>query len=489
MVNSELFSVTTAVISFTARILGAVYILFKTQILRFKKKAMNAVIPPIYVLIASAVCVVIDHFDQSAATIATLLVVILMFFVVNKKLTLNDIFTSTLCIGIVYSLSLVSTILCGCITYLISFTDQPILVLALLELVGLALVFVMFKSKRIRRGFTILHNTKNVGFGLFSSCLIELLMLLFSRLEMSRTFKSAIIIFVLLLLAGLFIWIRKSITDHYKNKLQERTNEYYEEIIAEKDTQIEELQRSNFFLSKTVHRDNHLMSALQSTIRDYSESKEKDERETLLSEIQTLISERNDLLLTEQKSSKVLTSTGIRLIDGAIGNLFIKASAHNIEFDLIVGRDLNYLVNHVISLTDLETLLCDHIKDAIIAVDSNENVRGRILISISASDDIYEISIKDNGIDFEPDTLAKLGTERITTHRDEGGSGIGFMTTFETLRKSNAGLIITEFENKTPFSKSVTFRFDGSQSFIINSYRADELKAHTDRNDITFIKR
>lgn len=488
MTYSGLIAVLVAVTNFTPRIFGAVYILFKTGILRFKRKSMNAVFPPVYVLAASAVCIVIDLFDSSVATIALILVVMLLFLVVNKTITLNDIFTSTLCIGIVYSLNIVCTVICACITYLLSFTEHPVLVLFISDLMGIVLVLVMFKSKRISRGLTILHNTKNVGFGLFSSCLIVLLMLLLAKAEMSKTLKSAIAILVLLILTGLFIWIRKSITNHYKNKLQEKASEYYEEIISEKNMQIEELQRSNFFLSKIVHRDNHIMSSLQSTIKDYNESPRGEEKEALLTEIQILANERNDLILNEQNNTKVLSSTGIRLIDGAIGNMFVKASAHNIDFDLIVGRDLNFLVNHIITLTDLETLLCDHIKDAIIAVDSNEGVRGRILISISANDDIYEISVKDNGIDFEPDTLVRLGTERVTTHEDEGGSGIGFITTFETLRKSHASLIITEFEQKTPFSKSVAFRFDGLERFIINSPRADVLRTHTDRNDITFIK-
>ena len=62
-----------------------------------------------------------------------------------------------------------------------------------------------------------------------------------------------------------------------------------------------------------------------------------------------------------------------------------------------------------------------------------------------------------------------LGKERVTTHAESGGSGMGFMITFETLRKAHASLIITEFENKIPFSKSVSFMFNGENSFIIKS--------------------
>lgn len=52
--------------------------------------------------------------------------------------------------------------------------------------------------------------------------------------------------------------------------------------------------------------------------------------------------------------------------------------------------------------------------------------------------------IYDSGIEFELETLKKLGLERITTHKKTGGSGIGFMTTFETLKECKASLIIEE---------------------------------------------
>lgn len=96
----------------------------------------------------------------------------------------------------------------------------------------------------------------------------------------------------------------------------------------------------------------------------------------------------------------------------------------------------------------------------------------------------YCIDIYDNGVDFDVDTLSKLGLERVTTHADTGGSGIGFMTTFETLKKAYASLIIIEFENKTPFTKSISFRFDSESAFIIHSYRKEELKSEIIRDDM-----
>ena len=203
--------------------------------------------------------------------------------------------------------------------------------------------------------------------------------------------------------------------------------------------------------------------------------------------MQTLINERGELIQTELKESKLFPSTGNSLIDSAINDLYIKADAHGIDFDVSVSATVDEVIGKYISQTDLQTLICDHIKDAIIAVDAKSENNGKILVDLSMENDNYTVTVFDSGVDFEIDTLAKLGKERVTTHADNGGSGIGFMTTFETLRKSYASLIITEFENKTPFSKSVSIRFDGNKAFIIQSYRKEELKSALNRDDVILL--
>ena len=115
------------------------------------------------------------------------------------------------------------------------------------------------------------------------------------------------------------------------------------------------------------------------------------------------------------------------------------------------------------------------------------NDNGKILVELSAKSSNYTITVFDNGAEFEIETLAKLGKERVTTHSDSGGSGIGFMTTFETLKKSHASLVITEFESKTPFSKSVSFVFNGENKFIVQSYRAGLLQSELDRDEVIIV--
>ena len=158
--------------------------------------------------------------------------------------------------------------------------------------------------------------------------------------------------------------------------------------------------------------------------------------------------------------------------------MYKEATKNEINFELKVNGSINYMVEKIIPQNMLETLIGDHIKDAIIAINSSDNSYKEILTIIGIVDDCYEVCIYDSGIEFEIDTLLKLGRKRITTHKETGGTGIGFMTTFETLDKTKASLIIEEKHvmNDTDFTKAVRIRFDGKNEYRIISYRKNEIE-------------
>lgn len=389
--------------------------------------------------------------------------------------------------GISFGLQIVCGIITGIYLHLFNLNILGIVPSALIAIMTIILTVLFIKPKRIKNGLRFFANKNNTGIGVAISSFIIVVCCIGGQDYIDDYAFTVATFGICLCVLGLYLWIRKSITEHYRKKLQAKAEEHYNETLAEKDEYIEQLSNSNAYLSKVVHRDNHLMSSLQYSIEQYKNCDDENEKQKILNEILTLTSERGDLLLKEQKTNKLLASTGSGIIDGALGNMYVKATAHNIDFNLVVNDEVHYLINNIITQTDLETLLCDHIKDAIIAIESDNSISGKILVTIGMVENIYEISIRDNGVDFDIDTLAKLGLERITTHKDNGGSGIGFMTTFETLKKTEGSLIITEFENKVPFSKSITFRFDGLNKFIIKSYRSDELKENIHRDDVIIL--
>ena len=85
----------------------------------------------------------------------------------------------------------------------------------------------------------------------------------------------------------------------------------------------------------------------------------------------------------------------------------------------------------------------------------------------------YGLAIYDTGIEFENETLENLGKKPSTTHAEEGGTGMGFMNTFDTINKYKASLIINEIgkESETNYTKAIIIKFDQKNEFKIDSYR------------------
>ena len=144
------------------------------------------------------------------------------------------------------------------------------------------------------------------------------------------------------------------------------------------------------------------------------------------------------------------------------------------------------MINNKIPQSKLVTMIGDHLRDAIIAIDCSNNTFKSILAVLGENNGTYEFCVFDTGIEFEIETLLKLGLEPATTHKDTGGTGIGFMTTFETMKETKASLIINEMHAMgcTDYTKSVTIRFDGKNEYHIKSYRSEKIKKQMKDNRI-----
>lgn len=466
----------------------SVYIFCKSRNIR-----MN-VYQRIYTIISgvvfTALFVFIRFHSSTISYFIFYLLVPVLLSLLNRKR--KHIF-STLVIGL-FSISLVSVLdvvsvlLQSTVFWAIGLTQYSGINFLINRIVMVILCILFMNLKRFKKGFQFFQKDKNLGIGLALSEIVMIMQCLELRNNHDIEYYYIVFIFGGVIIGfGLYLWISRSITAHYRNRQQLRLEEHYKEVLEKRDKEIEKLNQSNAYLAKIVHRDNHLMSNVNTSIDMYFNSDDEAYKETLLRELQTLAKERSEVINKEQLESKLLPSTGNLLIDSAINDLYIKAAAHGIDFNLTVSSTVDEIIGKYISQTDLQTLLCDHIKDAIIAVDSYGESGGKILVNLSKLNDNYCIDIYDSGVAFETATLSKLGVDRVTTHADSGGSGIGFMTTFETIKKAYASLIITEFEQRSPFSKSVSFRFDGESAFIINSYRKDELQQLINRNDIIFL--
>ena len=177
-------------------------------------------------------------------------------------------------------------------------------------------------------------------------------------------------------------------------------------------------------------------------------------------------------------------------IDEMFKYMQIECIKNNIDFKLKIEGNVYPLINNIIEKDRLVTLIGDHLKDAIIAINFSKNKFKSIIAILGIKNNCYEFCVCDTGIEFQIETLLKLGLEPVTTHKETGGTGIGFISTFETLKKCNASLIIDEKheESNNDYTKSVTIKFDGKSQYIIKSYRADKIKDKAE-DDRIIIKR
>lgn len=466
--------------------INALYAFIKTQNIKPSKRrivvvcALNIVISMIYSFLATNEMIALSQIVSYVSVVFSLLITKDN----NRNKSLIIAFIST---SYAHVLKICSFYIAPTALYIIFGPVQNIIPYVLSCVVSIMMNFFIMRIKRLKNGIKFFEKTENFGIGIVVSGIVFLITIIGFGENPDMILFILITFGIIICGFGLYLWIRKGITKHYREKLQLKSEIYYKEQLEQKEHDIERLNQSNEYLAKIVHRDNHLMSSLDSSINAYFESDDKEFKDGILHEIQTLSKERGELIKTEQRDVKLFPSTGNMLIDGAISDLYIKAASHGIDFDVSVSATVDEVIGKYISQTDLQTLICDHIKDAIIAIDAKSENGGKILIDLSMQEGNYAVTFFDSGVDFEIDTLAKLGKERVTTHADNGGSGIGFMTTFETLRKSYASLIVNEFENKTPFSKSISIRFDGNTAFIIQSYRKEELKSVLNRDDLVLL--
>ncbi|MCL2703686.1 MAG: hypothetical protein FWE91_08785 [Defluviitaleaceae bacterium] len=174
------------------------------------------------------------------------------------------------------------------------------------------------------------------------------------------------------------------------------------------------------------------------------------------------------------KITKELPSTGIKMLDRIFAYYLVKCEEENINFNLIIKGNIANMVEKNVDQGKLEVLISGHIHNAINAIESSGSPYRDILVVVGLSGKHFGFTVFDGGAPFKVDTLVRLGTERVSTSVEKKDGGIGFETTFKTLKEYNASLTIDEKEpGREGYSKSVAIRFDGNGKYIIKTYRPD----------------
>lgn len=410
---------------------------------------------------------------------------IIISIITNKK-TLNGVIITIISLSISYLCLMIATIIEFLLlkVFLIDNINKFIEYI-IIGIIQLVLVNFIFKINRLKDGFSFLklenkcHSWNDIG--IFISVAIIIISIFLGNIKNNILLGTYLIIGLALGIFIMFKWIKEKITENYKKKMIDRTIQIQAEEIKQKDEKIKELKAEIARVSKINHSYNHRISSVEEALKKLEETttkkENKEEIEKALNHVQKISKEYREAMTKNAKGSNKLNLTNIYGIDKILEYYKNMAEENNIDFNFKLNDSVNYIINNFLTETNLEILIGDLIKNSIIAINSSNNVHKSILIMLGLIDECYEFSIYDSGIEFEIETLLKLGNERITTHKKEGGTGIGFINIFETLKQARASLIIEEIQkpNKTDYTKAIIIKFDNKNEYIINSYRSEEI--------------
>ena len=386
-----------------------------------------------------------------------------------KRKISYSIFITIVSISINYVIFLVSTSIVYIINYILKINDDKILLIIIL---GLYVIFIyrFMKIKKISKGFAFIQN--NLFLDYFTISNLNISTIIIFTITLFRNCDKSNNKLILLELSGailvMVITIKKSFELYYKQKLLIKDLDETKEELAKTKEELAKAEKENLEASKRSHSLVHRQKALEFQISELRKSKNSKDINKIKQDVENLSKE-----LYGKEVMTQLSKTNIELIDNMFRYMQFECYKNEIRFDLQICGNIYKMINNVINKETLEILLADHIKNAIIAVKHSENSNKSILVKLGKIGDCYGVCIYDSGIEFKEETLKTLGKKPSSTHLDEGGSGMGFLNTFDTLNKYKASLIIDEIgmpceEN---YTKVIMIKFDGKNEFKVNTYR------------------
>lgn len=437
----------------------------------------------IYIVVIAIICGLIKYgLNYFISLICSILIVSIIFSENNNML--NALWTTIISLAINYVISFCTIIISFIVNLIIQINDNYVN-LGIIIVSHIALLYNVLKMKRLKYGLSFLKGSKENDYidilvlNVSVTILVSTIIIVNSSIILARDLAPGLIISVIIMI----ITIQKTLQLYYKQKLLvQELNETKQELIETKK-ELKQLEEENLNFSKKSHTLAHRKKSLEHKILELTTKSEISTEE--VGEVESKLEEiKKDLY--KETAVVELTKTEIVEIDDMLKYMQAECIKNKIGFELQIAGNIHYMTNNFISKEDLEILLADHIKDAIIAINHTDNINRGILVRLGEIDGIYSLYIYDSGVEFEIETLKNLGKEPSTTHADEGGTGMGFMNTFDTLRKYQASLTIKEINNPTKdnYTKVLIFKFDKKGEFQITSYRQKKLLERDIQNKI-----
>ena len=443
--------------------LGTYYIFLK--IINGQKNRLANIIKMFFIFLVTFINLYVNVVTNNlTGTMITLLLLIVLFDKVGYNTTSYTIISFGIS-NLIFFLSVMISGIPGVLFRVYNFNISLVIIITIYIL----LLFFVMKSKRIKYGFSFLTSkSKNDYFDFVMISLSVIILFLIVVLKNNDfLITERMGIFVIMFAIIMFITIKKSFQVYYKQKLLMKQLEEAENEIINKQKEIEKLEQENLNFSKKSHSMAHKQRALEYKLNHLLMKEETSKELEIKTEIEKLSKELYQIPIED------LPSTEITQIDDMLEFMQSECVKNKIDFNLQIIENVYHIINNIITVEQLEILIADHIKDAIIAIKHTDNINKSILVKLGKIDGCYGLYIYDSGIEFEKETLKNLGKKPSTTHKDEGGTGMGFMNTFDTLNECKGSLIIKEIgkPSKDNFTKIIMIKFDGKNEYKVESYR------------------
>ena len=408
----------------------------------------------------------------------------IIFFKISKTNVAYSLIITTISLSLNYVLFFISIGISFIPNVIFKISDK-FLSLAIIILMYSILVYFLSKIKRFSKGISFLQEKLKGEYIdviiLNISIIILFFIVLLSNYSefITASWGFGFILFSIIM----FMSIQKSLQLYYKQKLQEREVEEIKEELKNKDKEIEELEKENLKLNKKNHSIAHKQKSLEYELEQMILNNQIEDGNHVKDKIESLSKE-----IQNETVSIELTKIGINEIDSMLKYMQSECEKNKIDFQLQVNGNIHHMVNKHIEKEDLEILIADMIKNAIIAINHSENVNKSILVRLGLIDGTYSLYVYDSGIEFEIDTLINLGIKPSTTHAKEGGTGMGLMNTFDTLKKYKASLVIDEYGKPVNdnFTKVIKIVFDNKNTYKIVSYRKKDIQEKDINKRVSF---
>ncbi len=484
--NNNDISIVTYIIKIFFLSISTCYTFFK--ILNNKNiNILRKIILIILIFSTSIICTIIKYKTDSYTSIIFLIMLLtsIIYYIVNNNdnVTLaNTLLVVLISLSINYVIFFI-TIIISFIPNIILHINNDYISLLIMIIIHSFLLLSLFKIKRFKYGFSFFNNrTKNDFIDLIILDISVIILLAYNILSNLNIFLRRKLFFSFIAFSIImFITIRKAFVTYYKHKLLVSELEETKTELENKNKEIEKLEAENLNFSKISHSIAHKQKSLEHKLNQLMLNNEISPELDISNKVKELSNQCfNNVNTTE------LPKTDIEQIDDMLSFMQDECTKNNIDFEIKLNGNIYHMINNYIDKNDLEILLADHIKNAIIAINHSDNINRSILVKLGMIDGYYGIYVYDSGIEFEIDTLINLGEKPSSTHLDDDGSGIGFLNTFDTLSKCQASIIINEINppSKENYTKFIAIIFNNKNEYKISSYRSEKIKNVNKRKDL-----